>query len=205
MEQMIKSGVTLDAAQNIAIMLHGRGGDAQGILGLKDQLNLKGFALLALQAENHTWYPFSFMAPDNENEPFLSRSLEKIDHVVNEVLQQGKDLSQIFIIGFSQGACLALEYAARNASIFGGIIAFTGGLIGQNIKKEKYQGAFNDTSIFIGASHQDFHVPLARINDSADLMANMGADIKTLIFKDTLHTIRKKEIDWVNQNILTGF
>ncbi len=202
MEQMIKAGEVLENANNVAIMLHGRGADAQGMLGLKGQLNLQGYALFVPQAANHSWYPYSFLAPEKDNEPYLSSSLAKVDKVVKEIIKSGKELSQVYLIGFSQGACLALEYAARNAGNYGGILAFTGGLIGADLRKEKYKGNFMGSPVFLGASQKDMHVPLARINASAELLENMEAEVKTLTFDDAMHTIRKEELEWVNKNIL---
>lgn len=202
MEQMIKAGEVLENADKVAIMLHGRGADAQGMLGLKGQLNLQGYALFVPQAANHSWYPYSFLAPEKENEPYLSSSLAKVDKIVKEIIKSGKELSQVYLIGFSQGACLALEYAARNAGNYGGILAFTGGLIGADLRKEKYQGNFLGSPVFLGASQKDMHVPLARINASAELLENMEAEVKTLTFDDAMHTIRKEELEWVNKNIL---
>jgi len=202
MEQMIKAGEVLENANKVAIMLHGRGADAQGMLSLKDRLNLQGYALFVPQAANHSWYPHSFLAPEQENEPYLSSSLVKVDKVLKEIMKIGKDLSQVYLIGFSQGACLALEYAARNAGDYGGILAFTGGLIGADLRKEKYQGSFLGSPIFLGSSQKDIYVPLARINDSAELLENMDADVKTLTFDDAMHTIRREELNWVNKYIL---
>lgn len=195
-------GKSLDEAKKVAIMIHGRGASAESIISLRDYLNLKDFAILAPQAPNNTWYPYSFMAPDQSNESSLTQAIEIIDSLVSEVTENGFTSNQIYFIGFSQGACLSLEYAARNACNYGGVIAFTGGLIGEALDTEKYSGKFCGTPIFIGSSYKDMHVPLTRIQDSAEVFELMGAATKTLIFQDTSHTIREEEIDWVNNNIL---
>jgi len=202
MSEIIRSGKSVDDATKVAIMIHGRGANASSILGLKQYLNLDEYALLAPQAPGGTWYSYSFMAPDANNEPSFSNSINIIDDLVKDVLGKGFTTDQIYFIGFSQGACLSLEYATQNAKQYGGVIAFTGGLVGEKINPGKYSGDFHKTPVFIGASQKDMHVPLDRIEASAELIKNLGADVKTLIFPDTQHTIRQEEIEWVNEHIL---
>jgi phospholipase/carboxylesterase len=202
MYEIKTSGKPLGEATKVAVLIHGRGASAASILGLKDDLRLNDFALMAPQAFNNTWYPYSFMAPDQSNEPAFSQAIATINGVVSEIIAAGYLYEQIYFIGFSQGACLTLEYTAQNPRKYGGVIAFTGGLIGEKINKKKYKGDFQGTSIFIGAGNQDMHVPLSRIEASEEILRNMGAKVKTLLFKDTQHTIRPEELTWVNQNIL---
>lgn len=202
MSEIVFAGKKLNEAKKVAILIHGRGATTQSILGLSDYLQFEDFALVAPQAPGNTWYPYSFMAPDQSNEPSFSNAMQIIDGIVTDLKSQGFSSEQIYFIGFSQGACLSLEYAAQNAKKYGGVIAFTGGLIGQQFNPEKYKGDFKGTPVFIGASQQDMHVPLSRIEESADQFQKMGADMKTLIFKDTYHTIRQEEINWVNAHIL---
>lgn len=197
-----RAGKSFDEAKKVAIMIHGRGASAESIISLKDYLNLEDFAILAPQAPNNTWYPYSFMAPDQSNEPSLTQAIQIIDELVKEAKENGFASNQIYFIGFSQGACLSLEYVARNANKYGGVIAFTGGLIGEVLATEKYSGKFLGTPIFIGSSNKDMHVPLKRIQDSAEVFEMMGAITKILILQDANHTIRKEEIDWLNNNIL---
>jgi phospholipase/carboxylesterase len=199
---MVKAGIALDKANKVAIMIHGRGATAESIMSLKNHLNLDDFALIAPQASGNTWYPYSFMAPDATNEPAFSNAIRTVDEIVKDLESKGFSSDQIYLIGFSQGACLSLEYATQNAKKYGGVVAFTGGLIGEKIHPDKYKGDFKGTKIFIGSSHKDMHVPLSRIEDSADLIKEMEGNIETLIFKDSEHTIRKEEVDWVNENIL---
>jgi phospholipase/carboxylesterase len=202
MSKTLSAGLPIDQASKVAILLHGRGANASGILALKDHLNLDDFALLAPEAEGNSWYPYSFMAPDSSNEQAYSKAISQIEELVQDLYSQGFQSEQIYLIGFSQGACLSLEFAARFAKKYGGVIAFTGGLIGEHLVPEKYSGSFEHTPIFIGSSKKDFHVPLERIKLSADLLVRLGAEVKTLTFDDPDHTIRKEEIDWVNSNIL---
>lgn len=199
---MKTAGTALEKAQKVAILIHGRGASADSILSLKDHLNLEGFAILAPQAQGNTWYPYSFMAPDSSNEPAFSNAIKMLDGVVEDLESKGFKSEQIFFVGFSQGACISLEYATQHAKKYGGVIAFTGGLIGEKLNRNKYKGDFDGTQIFIGSSHKDMHVPLSRIEESAELIKNMGGNVKTMIFKDSDHTIRKEEVDWVNENIL---
>lgn len=202
MPELIHSGKPIEEATKVAIMVHGRGATAASILSLSQYLNLDEFALLAPQAQGGSWYPYSFMAPDANNEPTFSNSIQVIDGIVREILGKGFNSGQIYFIGFSQGACLSLEYTSQNAKKYGGVMAFTGGLIGEKLNPDKYKGDFLGTPVFIGSSHKDMHVPLSRIEASAELIKNLGAEVKTLIFPDTLHTIRPEEIDWVNKNML---
>lgn len=202
MPEVKHEGKAIEAANKVAIMIHGRGASAASILGLSQYLNLDGFALLAPQAPGGSWYPYSFMAPDANNEPAFSKFIQIIGDIVKDLLEKGFSSDQIYFIGFSQGACLSLEYASQNANKYGGVIAFTGGLIGENLNSAKYKGDFLGTPVFIGSSQKDMHVPLSRIEASAKLIKNLGAEVKTLIFPDTLHTIRQEEIEWVNKHIL---
>ncbi|WP_111322858.1 alpha/beta hydrolase [Algoriphagus chordae] len=196
------AGVSLPEAKKAAILIHGRGASAESILSLAQYLSLDDYALLAPEAENGTWYPYSFMAPDLANQSALTKSLETIRGVWDQVIESGVFPENVVFIGFSQGACLSLEFAAQNAQKLGGVIAFTGGLIGEKILEEKYSGDFKDTPVFIGSSERDVHVPLSRIKESETLLSRMGARVKLLIFKDSNHTIRQEEIEWVNGNIL---
>jgi phospholipase/carboxylesterase len=199
---MKTAGTALDKASKVAIMIHGRGASAESILSLSNHLGLDDFALIAPQAPGNTWYPYSFMAPDSSNEPAFSNAIKMLDGVVEDLNAKGFKSEQIFFIGFSQGACLSLEYATQDAKKYGGVIAFTGGLIGEKLNRDKYKGDFDGTQVFIGSSHKDMHVPLSRIEESAELIRNMGGNVKTLIFKDSDHTIRQQEVDWVNENFL---
>lgn len=202
MSNIQQAGTPIEEARKAAILLHGRGASASSILSLRQYLNLEGFALLAPQAEGNTWYPYSFMAPDESNEQSLKSSLSIVDEAFQLALKHEIKPEQIYFIGFSQGACLSLEYSALHAQKLGGVIAFTGGLIGEKLESTKYSGDYESTPIFIGSSKRDFHVPAERILQSASLLEGMGAQIKTLLFEDGDHTIRQDEIDWVNKNML---
>lgn len=202
MSKQISEGQNPQKGRKAAIMIHGRGASAESILSLKSYLNLEDFALIAPQASGGTWYPYSFMAPDHSNQPALTNSLQQIKDAFDFLIEEGVLASDIFLIGFSQGACLSLEFAARNAQKLGGVVAFTGGLIGEQINPANYQGDFKGTPILISGSQHDMHVPLERMQESETLLTKQGAKVKLLSFSDSAHTIRQEEINWVNQHIL---
>ena len=203
MSEIKQKGLQLGQAKKAAILIHGRGATAESILGLSSYLNMTDYAILAPQANRNSWYPFGFMASDEGNKVALKESLETIQKVFSDILEAGIPASEIILMGFSQGACLSLEFAARNAQKLGGVVAFTGGLIGENLKPENYNGDFQGTPIFIGSSDRDFHVPASRIQESARLLKELGAEVTVKLFDDPDHTIRPEEIEWVNQNIFT--
>jgi phospholipase/carboxylesterase len=195
----ITAGVPLKEAKKALIMIHGRGASSQDILSLARHLNVYDFALIAPQAENRTWYPYSFLVPIAENEPSFSKSLDTIAQVVAEVQANGIEKENIYFLGFSQGACLSLEYTARNAAKYGGVVAFTGGLIGDKVYENHYAGNFENTPIFIGTSDPDFHVPVERVNETEALLKKMGAAVTKKIYENMGHTISQDEIDLVNE------
>jgi len=197
--ETITDGVPLNDAKKALIMIHGRGAGAHDILSISKHLNVKDFALVAPQAENRTWYPYSFLAPINENEPSFSKSLEIIHNVVVAIQQNGIEKENIYFLGFSQGACLALEFTARNAAKYGGIVALTGGLIGDKVYENHYKGNFENTPIFIGTSDPDFHVPVGRVNETEALLKKMGAFVTKKIYANMGHTISQDEINLANE------
>jgi phospholipase/carboxylesterase len=200
-KNIISSGADLKDAKKVLIMIHGRGGSAEDILSLANFLNVKDFALLAPQANNHSWYPYSFMAPLSQNEPWLSAALSLIKETLNDAIAAGITEENIYFLGFSQGACLALEFVTRNATQFGGVAAFTGGLIGDRIYQENYKGDFKQTPVFIGSSDPDPHVPVERVNETTRILQSMNADVTEKIFQNMGHTITKDEIDLANEKV----
>jgi phospholipase/carboxylesterase len=199
---ILAAGTPVDQAKKAMIFIHGRGADARGILGISDSLNLEGFALLAPQATGNTWYPYSFLSPALMNEPWLGSAISTVHELIDEVVEAGIRTENIYLLGFSQGACLALESSARKARRYGGIIAFTGGLIGEKIDRSNYQGDFAGTPVFIGCGDPDPHIPVSRIRESTIVLAEMGAKVTEKIYPGIPHTIIRDEIDWVNINIL---
>lgn len=197
-KKVITAGKSIDETDKVLIMIHGRGGSAEDILSLAAHLNTKDYALLAPQATNNTWYPTSFLAAPSVNEPWLSSALQIIDEVVGDVVAKGILKENIFLAGFSQGACLTLEYVTRNAGKYGGVVAFTGGLIGDKIYSENYSGDFQGTPIFIGTSDPDPHVPVSRVNETTGILESMNANVTTKIYPNMGHTISRDEIEKAN-------
>ncbi|MCS3531370.1 alpha/beta hydrolase [Chryseobacterium sp. JUb7] len=194
-------GKSLNEAEKALIMIHGRGGSAQDILSLSQHLNVNDYALLAPQATNGTWYPFSFMAPVKQNEPWLSSAVETIEKTVKTAIEAGIKTENIYFFGFSQGACLTLEFLARNAQQFGGAAAIIGGVIGDKINRENYSGDFAQTPVFLGTSNPDFHVPVERVYATANILREMNADVTEKIYANFGHSINEEEIELANQLI----
>lgn len=202
-KQFIAKGKPLSEATKALILLHGRGASAEDILTLAPYLQVNDFALIAPQATNHTWYPYSFMAPQEANEPWLSSALDIIKNIFDDVINAGISAENIYLGGFSQGACLTLEFAARNAQKMGGIVAFSGGLIGQEIDQSKYQSDFDQTPIFIGCSDIDPHIPKGRVEESGRILKRLNADVTVKIYPNMAHTINEDELDVVNKHIFS--
>ena len=195
------AGKPLKEADKALILIHGRGADARDILGLASQLNVSEYALLAPEATNNSWYPYSFLAEPEQNEPWLSSALDLLKEIVEEVTKHGISTENIYLLGFSQGACLALEFAARHAQKMGGIVALTGGLIGDKIYQENYTGDFNETPIFLGTGNPDPHVPVERVKESANILEKMNAQVHLKVYEGRPHTVSQDEIDVANQLI----
>lgn len=200
-ENIIKAGKPVEEAKKAMIMLHGRGASAEDILSLANYFPVSDFALLAPQATNNTWYPQSFLAPPAQNEPWLSSALDLLKKITDDLIKKGIARENIYFLGFSQGACLTLEFITRNAARYGGAVAFTGGLIGDKIYPENYSGSFDGTPVFIGSSNPDFHVPVERVYASTNILRNMGADVTEQIYNNMGHTINGDEIRLVNELI----
>ena len=198
-KEIIFSGKKLAEAKKVLIMLHGRGATAEDILRVAPYLNLEDFALLAPQATNYTWYPYSFLAPRTQNEPWLSSALELVKEITTDVNRAGIANERIYFLGFSQGACLTLEFIARNAGRWGGAVAFTGGLIGDKLDKENYRGNLDGTPVFIGTSDPDPHVPVTRVKESTSVLNAMHAAVTEKVYPNVGHTITEDEIEKANQ------
>lgn len=183
------------------VMLHGRGSSASDILSLAPHLSVEGFALLAPRATGNTWYPYSFLAPVEQNEPWLSSAIAVLKDLTDEIVAAGIDRRRIYLLGFSQGACLTLEFSARHAAAFGGIVAFTGGLIGDTIHAANYTGDFQQTPVFISGGDPDPHVPVVRVHDSSERLRKMNAAVVEKIYPGRPHTISADEIRIVNEQV----
>ncbi len=192
------TGKPLEQAEKALIMIHGRGGSAQDILSLSQHLNVEDYALLAPQATNGSWYPLLFIAPVEQNEPWLSSAIETIGKTVKSALDAGIKSENIYFFGFSQGACLTLEFLARNAQKFGGAAAIIGGVIGDKINRENYSGDFARTPIFLGTSNPDFHVPVERVYATANILKEMNADVTEKVYANFGHSINQEEMELAN-------
>lgn len=198
------TGAALDRAKLAMIMIHGRGASAQDILSLTPDINLPDVAYLAPQAEGFSWYPHRFIAPVEMNEPHLSMALNRISEELAKVKAAGIPPERTFLLGFSQGACLATEYAARNPQRYGGIIGLSGGLIGEEGKPlhYDYQGTpLAGTPVFLGCSDVDFHIPKSRVEESAVVLKAMGGDVTMKLYPGMGHTVNQDEINFVRQMI----
>ena len=193
------AGAPLDGprpARAAMVMVHGRGGSADDILGLTELFAgaSEGWAFVAPQAANFTWYPERFMAPMERNEPWLSSALETVGRTVAQVEGAGVTSERIMLLGFSQGGCLALEFAASNARRWGAVIGLSAGLIGPDGTPREYAGSLAGTRVFLGCSDVDAHIPLARVRQSSRILRALGADVGERIYPHMGHTINDDEI-----------
>lgn len=198
-QPILTAGKPLAEASAAMVMIHGRGATAESILILAEEFEQPDFAYLAPQAAGNTWYPQRFIAPVAQNEPYLSSALQRVGEVMTHLEQHGIPAEKIILLGFSQGACLAVEYAARHAKKYGGVAVLSGGLIGEKVKPETYTGSFEQTPIFLGCSTEDFHVPAERVRESTIILQQMGAQVTERLYPDLGHTINQDEIHAVQQ------
>ena len=184
------------------VMIHGRGASAEDILALAAEFAAPDVAFLAPQAADGAWYPQRFIAPLAANEPFLSSALATVGRLVEHITSTGIPQERVFLLGFSQGACLALEYAARNPQRYGGVIALSGGLIGPIGTAFDYAGSLAGTSVFLGCSDVDFHIPLERVHESTAAMRALGGDVTERIYPGMGHTVNADETAFVRELLL---
>jgi predicted esterase len=188
-------GAPLGEANGAVVLLHGRGGSAEDILTLAQPLYREGLAYLAPQAAGHTWYPNSFLAPREANEPYLSSALAKVGSLVSEIEAAGITRDCILIAGFSQGACLATEFVASKPARYAGLIAFTGGLIGPLDANLQHEGSLDGTPALFLSGDPDPHVPWQRVQASAAELERMGAVVTARRYPDRPHTITAEEVE----------
>jgi len=193
----------LDQARAAMLMVHGRGARAEDILSLADELAQPGFAYLAPQAAENTWYPNRFTAPISSNEPWLSSALAFVGDVFNQIREAGILPERIMLLGFSQGACLTLEFAARNARRYGGIIGLSGALIGPDDTPRDYSGSLAGTPVFLGCSDVDFHVPRERVDQTAEVLRRLSGVVTERLYPNMDHSVNQDEIDFVRGMLQT--
>ncbi|MBZ0299227.1 MAG: dienelactone hydrolase family protein [Anaerolineae bacterium] len=196
-QPILTTGAALEQASAAMILVHGRGADAGSILELAGEFDRPELAYLAPQAAGSTWYPNRFIAPLESNEPYLTSALQAVGDLLAHVEQAGIPAEKTVLLGFSQGACLALEFAARNARRFGGVVALSGGLIGPPGTAFEYPGSLEGTPVFLGCSDVDFHIPVARVHESTAAMRKLGGDVTERIYPNMGHTVNQDEIDFV--------
>jgi predicted esterase len=196
-QPVLAAGEPLESAQAAMLMLHGRGAGAEDILSLAGELDQPGFSYMAPQARDSSWYPNRFLAPLQENEPWLSSALSIVAAVFFHILQAGIPAEKVVLLGFSQGACLTLEYAARNANRYGGIVGLSGALIGPDGIPRDYPGSLEGTPVFLGCSDADFHIPQRRVNETAGVMRRLGGTVTERIYPNMGHTINQDEIEFI--------
>ncbi|MBA3949663.1 MAG: dienelactone hydrolase family protein [Acidobacteria bacterium] len=201
-EPVLRAGPALAQARLAAIMVHGRGAGADDMLGLAAQLRIEDVAFLAPQAADYAWYPHRFMEPIDSNEPWLPSALEKIESLVAASADAGIGAERVVLIGFSQGACLASEFAARHARRYAAVIALSGGVIGPAGTPRDYAGSFDGTPAFFGCSDIDPHIPVDRVRESAEIYRRMGASVDERIYPRMGHTVNRDELDAVRALLL---
>jgi phospholipase/carboxylesterase len=193
-QPVLHRGEPLDSAKGAAVLLHGRGASGEDILGLAAEFDLSDIAYFAPQAARNTWYPNSFLAPINQNQPWLDSALNLVGAVLDRIVVAGLDRRHVALVGFSQGACLATEFVARRAHRYGALIAFTGGLIGPPGTKFSYSGDLAGTPCFLGAGDPDLHVPWKRVEESAAVLTALGGTAILRRYSGLGHTINQDEM-----------
>lgn len=194
-QPLLAAGEPLESASAAMIMIHGRGASAEDILSLAAEVDQPGFAYLAPQAAEYSWYPNRFLAPLASNEPGLTSALAIIAMLLERVSNAGIDPEHTILLGFSQGACLALEFASRNARRYGGIVGLSGALIGPDYAQRDYPGTLQETPIFLGCSDKDPHIPRDRVLASAEILQQQGGIVTTRLYPYLGHTVNRDELE----------
>jgi predicted esterase len=196
-QRVLQAGESLASARAAMILLHGRGATAGDIMTIASEVQRPGFAYLAPQAANNAWYPHPFTAPIESNEPYLSSALDMLAGLLNRVLET-VPAERVVLLGFSQGACLTLEFAARNARRYGAVVGLSGGLIGPDGTPRDYPGQFDATPVFLGCSDVDPHIPKERVLDTAEVFNRMGATVTVRLYPGMPHTVSEDELTVVH-------
>lgn len=194
---VLRHGPPFAGARLVVILVHGRGGSADDILGLARELQTTDVLYLAPSAAGNTWYPYAFLAPIDQNQPGLSSGLRVLAGLVEMAGEEGIPAERVALLGFSQGACLSLEFAARQARRYAGVFGLSGGLIGPPGTPRAYAGAFDSTPVFLGCSDIDPHIPVERVRESSDVFRRLGALVDERIYPRMGHTINDDELDAV--------
>jgi phospholipase/carboxylesterase len=197
-QRVVEAGEDLRAARAAMILLHGRGATAEDIMTVASEVQLAGWAYFAPQASDNAWYPNPFTAPLASNEPYLGAALEMVSRLVERV-EARIPAQRIFLLGFSQGACLTLEWAARHARRYGGVVGLSGGLIGPDGTPRDYPGGFEGTATFLGCSDIDPHIPMPRVVEAGEVFKRMGADVTVRFYPGMGHTVSVEELATIRE------
>ncbi|MDI6401426.1 dienelactone hydrolase family protein [Balneolaceae bacterium ANBcel3] len=195
-QPVLEKGEPLEKAKAAVILMHGRGASAESILSLESAINIPDVAWLAPQAATNAWYPYTFLSPVDQNEPGYSSSLLKMKELIDRVAEAGIPHERIILAGFSQGACLASEFAGRFPSRFGGVVVLSGGLIGDTVEKERYQGDLKGTPVFIGCSDIDAHIPVERVHETAEILDQLNGNVTKKIYPGMGHIVNEEELEF---------
>jgi len=193
------AGTPVASATGAVLLLHGRGGHPQDLISLAGHLDTEGLALVAPAATARTWYPHSFLAPEAQNQPGLDSALTLVHQTLEELEQSLGSSEHIYMMGFSQGACLTLEAAARRPKRYGGVFALSGGLIGLGVNQRTYTGSLDSTPVFLGCSDIDPHIPLERVEASTQVLEQLGGEVKEVIYPGFGHTVNQDELNHIQQ------
>jgi len=202
-QPVLVAGDKLEHAKAALILLHGRGASAEDILSLASEVDQPGFCYLAPQAAGYTWYPQSFLEPLERNEPGLSSGLAVIGSLLARLAEAGIGAEQTILVGFSQGACLALEFTARHAQRYGGVAGLSGALIGPESLPRDYPGSLAGTPLFLGCSDKDFHIPKQRVEFSAEVLKKLGGKVTARLYPNMGHTVNQDELQFL-QGMMTA-
>lgn len=197
-QPLVTAGTALDEAEAAVVLVHGRGATAGSIVQMAGSFHRPGVAYLAPQATRNTWYPNPFTAPVESNEPGRTSGLRAIADAIETVIDAGIPTERVMLLGFSQGACLASEFVAHNPTRYGGVAVLSGGLIGETIDPDDYDGDLERTPVFLGCSDVDPHIPEGRVRESADVFERLNADVTTRLYPGMGHTINEDEGEFVS-------
>lgn len=198
-QPVFASGAPVVSASGAIVAVHGRGASAQDILMLAEEITVPEIAVVAPQADGNTWYPNRFLVPIEQNEPWLSSALATLDRVISLLVENGVPAERTIVLGFSQGACLAAEFVARNAKRYGGVLIFSGGLIGPPGTPRNYPGSLDGTPVFLGCSDVDPHIPVERVHETAEILRTMGGAVDTRIYPGLGHTVNRDELQFARE------
>ncbi|MFC7018903.1 MULTISPECIES: alpha/beta hydrolase [Haloarcula] len=201
-QPLVTAGTPLADARAAAILVHGRGATARSIVQMGTEVHQDGLALLAPQAARNTWYPQSFLAPVEQNEPGRSSGLQAIRDALEDVEAAGIDPERVMLLGFSQGACLASEFVARNPRRYGALVVLSGGLIGESVDPDDYEGDLEGTPVFVGCSDVDPHIPLERVQVTTEVFERLGVDVDERIYEGMGHGINEDELEYVAELVV---